>query len=71
MIADVSRPHGVLCPHCKKSAPVLLAAISELSELYYYGCPTCRQVWTEPKSPPVTGQLPGVQGEAKAGAQSS
>ncbi len=71
MIADLSRPCGVVCPHCKESAPVLLAAISEMSELYYYGCPNCRQVWTEPKSPPTTERLSGVQGEAKAGAQSS
>jgi hypothetical protein len=71
MNVDLSRARGAACPHCKESAPVLLAAISEMSDFYYYGCPKCRQVWTEPKSPSATERRSGGQGEAKTGAQSS
>jgi len=37
------------CPRCSASRTVLLASLSEISDMYYYGCPTCRHVWIEPK----------------------
>jgi len=46
------------CPRCSASRTVLLASLSEISDMYYYGCPTCRHVWIKPKDE-VEG-VPGV-----------